>query len=103
MAGQEAVIAAFRNEHQRRLQVTRDLFQSYAAEAGNWMRANAKWIDRTGNARNSLEGIEEFTDEVFRLILKGGGPPDYVQFLELSRGGKYAVVRPALEHFAGLI
>ncbi len=103
MAGQEQVAAAFRSEHQRRLAATRELFKSYEAEIGNWMRANARWQDRTGNARNSLRAVSQFGDDVFRLVAQGGGPPDYVQFLELAMAGRYAIVRPALEHFAGLL
>jgi hypothetical protein len=100
MAGQEAVVAAMRAEHNRRIDATRALLESFAAEMGNWMQSNAKWTDRTANARNSLNAVVEFGVDAVQLIAQGGGPPDYVKFLELAHGGKYAVVRPCLLRFA---
>jgi hypothetical protein len=103
MAGQDQVAAAFQAAHDRRMAASRALLNSYAQEMGNWMSANARWVDRTANARNSLEGITEFTDDTLKVIAKGGGPPDYVEYLETAMAGKYAIIRPCLEHFAGLI
>ena len=100
MAGEDEVITALGQEHRRRVENMKTLLTSYAAEIGNWMRANAKWEDRTGNARASLGGVTAFSDDMLMLILQGG-PPSYVKFLELAMAGKYAVIRPALEHFAG--
>ena len=101
MAGQEQVMAAFVAEHNRRQGATNAILGSYAAEMENWMKDNAAWTDRTANARNSLSAEVEFMDDLWRLTAMGGGPPDYVQCLELAHGAKYAVVRPCLLHFAG--
>jgi len=103
MAGQDRVAAAFLAEHERRMGASRALLSSYAQEMGNWMRANARWVDRTANARNSLEGITEFTDDTLKVIAKGGGPPDYVKWLETARAGKYAIIRPCIMAFASRI
>jgi len=103
MAGQGDVMSNMRRAHDQRVRASRALLRSYAAEIGNWMRANARWTDRTGNARNSLEGITDFSEDALRLFLKGGGPPDYMVFLELAHAGRYAIVRPALEQFSGRI
>lgn len=103
MAGQEAVASAFIAMHNQRQAATNAILQSYAAEMGNWMRSGAKWTDRTGNARNSLSAVTEFTADVWRLTAMGGGPPDYVKYLELAHGAKYAIVRPCLLRFAGPI
>jgi len=103
VAGQEAVVAAFLSEHNRRMAASQALLKSYAAEIGNHMRSNASWEDRTSNARDSLEALTEFTDDVLEIIAKGGGPPDYVQYLELSHAGKYAIVRPTMEVYSGRI
>jgi len=103
MAGQEAVKAAFMAEHNRRLEASKAVMNAYALEMGNWMRQNAQWTDRTANARNSLEALTEFGDTVLRIVAKGGGPPDYVEYLELSHAGKYAVIRPCIEQFSGRI
>ena len=76
---------------------------AYALEMGNWMRSNARWKDRTANARNSLEAVTAFSDDVLTLTAKGGGPPPYVLYLETAHAGKYAIVRPCIEQFAGPI
>ena len=100
MAGQTQVEAAFIAEYNRRIDATRVLFDSYAQEITNWMQNNAKWTDRTANARNSLNAVVEFGMGVITLIAQGGGPPDYLKYLELANGGKYAIVRPGLLQFA---
>ena len=94
-------MANFQQAYERRMRRSQMILSSYAQEMGNWMRDNARWTDRTGNARNSLEAVTEFTDDTIKVIAKGGGPPSYVKWLELARAGKYAIVRPCLEHFAG--
>jgi len=103
MAGQAEMVTAFVREHERRVALSRDVLDSFAEEIGNEMKANARWEDRTGNARNSLEGVTEFTADVLRLIAKGGGPPDYVKYLELANAGKYAIVWPTLFAWSGRI
>jgi len=103
MAGQAEVAQAFIREHERRLKNSRDVLDRFAEEIGNEMRKNARWEDRTANARASLQGLTEYKSDVLRLIAKGGGPPDYVKFLELAHAGKYAIVWPTLFAYSGRI
>ena len=103
MAGQEDLQRAFQSEHDRRYIASVVLAESYAAEMGNWMRENARWIDRTGNARNSLRGFSMADEDSITIIVAGGGPPDYVKSLELRQAGKYAILRPCLEQYSGRI
>lgn len=73
--------------------------QSYAPEIENWMRANAPWTDRTGNARQSLwSDVNEVANMTVELIMSHG--VDYGKWLELLHSGRYAIITPALDHFA---
>lgn len=83
-------------------EITRGVFaicQGYAPEIENWMRANAVWVDRTGNARQSLwSDAEMVTQTTVELVLSHG--VDYGKWLELLHAGKYAIIAPALDYFA---
>lgn len=73
--------------------------QRWAPEIENWMQQNAPWTDRTGNARQSLyTEVEEVAGQMVRIILSHG--VYYGIFLELKNAGRYAIVNPALDHFA---
>ena len=59
-------------------------------------KENASWTDRTGNARQGLEGlVEDISETMVALILKH--KMDYGVFLELSHQGRYAIIMPTLE------
>jgi hypothetical protein len=102
MAGQEAFKAWFREEHERRMAATQAILEWWANDdqgLAATAQRDAKWIDRTSNARQSIIAyVEELTDsEGFQLFLKAGGPPPYSLFLELAMAGKYAVLWPTIE------
>lgn len=63
----------------------------------NWMKDNAKWTDRTGNARQALYADVEELAMGAALILDHG--MDYGVFLELSMQGTYQIIKPALDEF----
>ena len=70
----------------------------YQAEIETWMKTNARWIDRTGNARQSLYAeVTRLTDSVLLAFDHG---MDYGFYLELSHAGRYAIIAPALDEFA---
>jgi hypothetical protein len=76
--------------------------QYYAAQISNWMKANAPWTDRTGNARQALyTDVEQVVNQMVTLILSHG--VEYGIFLETLNAGRYAIIGPALDHFAILI
>ena len=78
------------------------LMQSYAPRIEAWMKQNASWTDRTGNARQGLlTEVEMVIDEAIYLYL--AHKMDYGQYLELNHQGRFAIIVPALEHFAPLI
>lgn len=73
------------------------LAERYAVEIEAWMKSEAVWTDRTSNARQTLfsEAID-FVDVVVILMSHG---VEYGTFLELSNGGRYAIITPALDYF----
>lgn len=66
-----------------------------AAKSETWMRTNARWTDRTTNARNGLFATVDDTlgDDTWLLVLSH--TVSYGIWLEVANNGKYAIVRPA--------
>jgi hypothetical protein len=64
-------------------------------QAVGWMKTNAPWTDRTGNARNTLGAYGLHTAECHESQLHGGVP--YQIWLEIRWGGKYAIIRRAVK------
>ena len=64
-------------------------------------RKQAKWTDRTGQARKSITGSSEQIDSLFTISLEGYAVDDknreYFQYLELYHNKKYAILYPTLE------
>ena len=63
-------------------------------EAVDWMKPNAPWTDRTGNARSGLNAHAEFPSNVFELVLAHS--MWYGIFLELTNSGRYSILVPAM-------
>lgn len=73
------------------------LMEYYAPQVENWMKDNAPWTDRTGNARNGL-ATRAFEDSSAKgLILYGQVP--YQIWLEVRWSGKYGIIVPAMEEW----
>ena len=62
--------------------VVNDIATSEASRAEAWMKENAPWTDRTGNARKSLFGRSERSGNVITVTF--GGTMDYIPYLELG-------------------
>ena len=76
--------------------------QRWAPEIEQWMKQNAIWTDRTGNARQTLwADVVEIANQA--VVAAFGHGVDYGTFLELAHGGTYAIVTPALDRFIPLI
>lgn len=61
-------------------------------------RKNASWHDRTGNARGGLFSVvEAAAEDIVEIYLSHGHTVEYGKFLELARGGKYAIIMPTIE------
>lgn len=73
-----------------------------APEIEAWMKAEAIWIDRTSNARQTLYAeVNEIAMTAVTILVSHG--VDYGTYLELSHGGAYAIVTPALDRFIPII
>lgn len=68
-----------------------------APEIEAWMKSNAKWTDRSGNARQTL--WSEALDFIDTVVNAFGHGVDYGTFLELANGGKYQILGHALDFF----
>ncbi len=80
----------------RLLDALEGLMEDLAPEVEDWMKSNAPWDDKTGNARDGLSA-EAFAGPT-QVGLDVGHSPDipYGIYLEYSNDGKYAIVRPTL-------
>lgn len=66
----------------------------------NKAKKNAKWIDRTGQARKSIKGDSERTGENITITLEGYATQDdkeYFQYLELYHQKKNAILKPTID------
>lgn len=58
-------------------------------------KVNAPWQNDTGAARSSLRGFAQRDGDRIQIVLCAG--MEYSPFLELARGGKYAIIWPTIE------
>jgi hypothetical protein len=65
-----------------------------APQAEAYMRENAPWTDRTGNARQGLGARVVVNPEVVSIVLYHS--VFYGIFLEARWGGKYAIIEPTI-------
>lgn len=68
-------------------------------EMESWMKTNARWQDITGQARQGLGVHVQHTAGSGIEITAFNSAPHGV-FLELRWGGRYAIIRPAVDYFA---
>lgn len=66
-------------------------------EMVNYAKQNAVWIDRTGNARNSISSVDMSNGDVIKFYLTIG--VDYGIWLELCNDGKYRILQPTFTIF----
>jgi hypothetical protein len=72
------------------------MYQS--GEAENWMKTNARWTDRTSNARNGLAARYAGSDGSKHVMVLFHQVP-YGIWLEVRWEGKYAIIMPAVKEF----
>lgn len=80
--------------------------QRRAPEIEAWLKNNAPWTDRTGNARQTLNApvepqVYQAGLDMVEIILAHG--VEYGIFLELSNAGRYAIIAPALDHWGPIL
>ena len=84
----------------------RAIAERYAPEIEVWMKSNASWTDRTGNARQTLTAVVEYlaTDMVAVVLAHGMEYGIYLEGytpegIETMQGGTYAIIAPAIDEF----
>lgn len=104
--GIDATIAYWKDVDRRTEQGAQRAAQRLARDSVLWMQRNASWQDRTGEARQQLKSDVQFqqnltgseAESALRIYLGHG--VDYGEHLELSMGGRYQIIRPALQRLA---
>lgn len=81
----------------RYLQAIFQLGKVFAQRIVAWAQKNARWTDRTSNARQGLTARCLKTANGFVIWLFH--TMEYGKWLELSHSGKYAIILEALENF----
>jgi len=80
----------------------RAIAQRRAPEIENWMKLNAIWVDRTGNARQTLTAeVEDLALDVVQIVMEHG--VEYGVWLELAHGGTYAILAPAIDYWGPIV
>lgn len=75
----------------------REAMREWAADAVEYMKSNAEWEDRTGDARSGLDwAMAEHPVHPEILLFYG---VDYGIWLEVRWGGRYAIITPTMEEF----
>lgn len=69
-----------------------------ARKMEEWAKNNAKWTDRTGNARKGLTADANW-DNYIELVVRMSHKVDYGVWLELAHERKYAILQPAIEKY----
>ena len=68
----------------------------HATRAVSYARTNAPWTDRTANARNGLFATAQNGGGTYRIII--GHTVSYGPWLEVRWSGRYAIIRPTIDH-----
>lgn len=77
------------------------VMQRQAVKATSWMKINAPWTDRTGNARNTLLAEATRDGDEHGIIMSGAMP--YQIYLETKQAGKFAIIQPAMIRFGTIV
>lgn len=68
-------------------------------EIESWMRENAPWEDRTGDARASLKAeVEVAMTHIVRMKMGYENIP-YSQYLESMQGGRFSILIPTMDYW----
>lgn len=82
----------------------RATMESVKDEMVAYAQANAPWEDRTGLARDSIQGtVVQQSPTEFTIFLGHGAEVYYGIWLEVRWGGKFAILLPTLEAFRGRV
>lgn len=72
--------------------------EGFAEEIEEYMRSNAPWEDRSGEAREGLTAEYDSTG-LFQHSIILYHTVEYGIWLEIRWNGRYAIIQPTVEHF----
>lgn len=95
------VFPAAYQKYTQQLYVTgRRVAEARAAEGEQWMKQNAVWQDRTGNARAGLHvDVNQAPAVLAELTFAHGEGIEYAIFLELSHSGFYGIISRSVDYW----
>ena len=77
------------------------LCQRRKPDIENWLKDNAPWTDRTGNARQTLWSGVDGNGQVIVITLSHG--MTYGYWLEVANAGRFAIVTPGVDHWGTVL
>lgn len=96
----DTLTANFDNASDRAFQYLKRTTEYYSLRSETFAKSNARWTDRTGNARGSLSGTYTAnigsSSAVFEITISHGMP--YGIWLELRYNGKFAIINKTVEN-----
>jgi hypothetical protein len=101
-APSEVIIPRLRDYGGNVWEAVAQLAEFFARKLEAYARSNASWTDQTGAARAGLRAFVERTAQYVAIYLTHS--VEYGKWLELSFGGRYAIIFRTLEvHYAELM
>ena len=71
--------------------------EEQAPETESWMKANAPWEDRTGNARDALWAEAFGTPAAVGIDVGHGEDIEYGAYLETVSNGRYGIIKSTVK------
>lgn len=71
-----------------------DVMKFHEPRVASYMRDNAPWTDRTGNARGGLAAKAYRVGDNFGIVAFGQMP--YQIWLEIANNGRYRIIQPTI-------
>lgn len=68
---------------------------SAAKKVEGHAKGNKSWTDRTGNAKNSIQGSSGWRGD--SVVVNLSGNTDYFVYLELAMAKRYAILAPTMQ------
>jgi len=83
--------------------VAAQVLRAAQVDAPAWMKQNAPWTDRSGNARAGLHAVPKSIEQGKAFEIAFAGSVFYQIYLETRFSGKYAILMPAANYIGKLL
>lgn len=81
----------------RAMEASRIYGETAGEKMVNYAKSNAKWIDRTGNSRQTID--KKVTSGIGSATIQIRGNTPHFKYLELAHEKKYAILWPTIQTF----